>query len=164
MFCPNCGFQVSEDDRFCRTCGKQLTGTTPAPEPEPSVERDADQPTQDDAALYGYGDPNAELPTISRPRGNPWEFERQRVRADVDENWSMSDLGPPPPRPRRLWLWVIIGILAVMVIACCLFFSWVTFTDSGKRWIEGQATSIAIQVEATNQALGTPMATPTGDN
>jgi flagellar basal body-associated protein FliL len=94
-------------------------------------------------------------------RRNAWEFERARVRSgDADDEWKMSDLGPPPSQKRRTWLWIIIAILALLVLSCCIFMYWVTYTDSGTEWFSGIATEAAEIIEATEQASATPGASP----
>jgi flagellar basal body-associated protein FliL len=72
----------------------------------------------------------------------------------------MSDLGPAPPQKRRTWLWIVIAILALMVLACCVFMYWVSYTDGGQDWFSGIATEAAEIIEATEQASATPEASP----
>lgn len=145
--CPNCGHDVSADDRFCSNCGARL-------EPEASPAEKAPESTssasEENAPIEG-----TVIPALGRK--NAWEYERDRLRdATGDDEWRMSDLGPPPPRRRRTWLWVVIGILALMVLACCVFLYWVGYTDGGQEWFEGIATEAAEIVEATEQASATP--------
>lgn len=78
---------------------------------------------------------------------NEWELAD---REPADENWTMSSLGPPPKRPRRTWLWIIVAILAAFVLACCIFFFWISATDSGSQWFSDFATTVS--EEATKQA------------
>lgn len=152
--CPNCGVQVSADDRFCSNCGARL-GAFPT-EADTSLEG-AERPGLEPDTSPGEPTPGAEpvLPTLGRK--NSWEYERDRVHSAADEDeWRMSDLGPPPPRKRRTWLWIVIGILALMVLLCCIFLYWVGYTDGGQEWFEGIATEAAEIVEATQQASATP--------
>lgn len=151
MNCPNCGHEVTPEDRFCSNCGTRLdhanadSGQTESTSPTEPSGGSTDQPV---------------LPTLGSRR-NAWEVQRQHVRSgSVDDEWTMSDLGPPPPQKRRTWLWIIIAILALMVLACCIFLYWVSYTDSGIEWISGVATEAAEIVEATEQASGTPVGTP----
>lgn len=152
--CPNCGHPISADDRFCSNCGARL-------EPAPTTSGDAGQVTPEAArerTTAPGGDAGSEepvLPTLGRR--NAWEYERDQMRgAGDDDEWRMSDLGPPPPRKRRTWLWIVIGILALLVLACCIFLYWVGYTDGGQEWFEGIATEAAEIVEATQQASATP--------
>jgi hypothetical protein len=43
-----------------------------------------------------------------------------------EPEWRMSDAGPlpEPVRRRRTWLWVLIGIVGVILLACCLAIIW----------------------------------------
>lgn len=135
--CPNCGAPVTADDRFCSNCGYRLE---PAPTAEPALT--AENPPVEPATV---------IPGVDRR--NAWEYERDRVQGAADDDeWKMSDLGPPPPRRRRTWLWVIIGILALLVLACCVFMYWIGYTDRGQEWFSGIATEAASIVEATQQA------------
>ncbi len=148
MNCPNCGQEITADDRFCSNCGTRLEPTGASghtgQDPEPSTGTST-EPV---------------LPTLGSRR-NAWEVQRQQVRGgNVDDEWTMSDLGPPPPQKRRTWLWIIIAILALLVLSCCIFLYWVSYTDSGIEWISGVATEAAEIVEATEQASGTPVGTP----
>ncbi len=151
--CPNCGQPVTADDRFCSNCGARLSTAAAA-----GAHQDETPPQQPSGSI---GDTTAEsqetvIPTLGRK--NSWEYERDRLHGSAtdDDEWRMSDLGPPPPRKRRTWLWIVIGILALMVIACCVFLYWVGYTDGGQEWFEGIATEAAEIVEATEQASATP--------
>lgn len=86
-----------------------------------------------------------------------WEIERERLR-NADDEWAMSDPGPAPPRRRRTWLWVLLGMIALVVIACCVAMGWIAFTDSGTEWAESIiATGEALATEtATEPAAATP--------
>jgi hypothetical protein len=151
MNCPNCGHEITTDDRFCSNCGTRLEPVAPSPTQQ--------EPSQDPRTEPS--DTGTVLPTLGSRR-NAWEVQRQQVRSgSVDDEWTMSDLGPPPPQKRRTWLWVIIAILALMVLSCCIFLYWVSYTDSGVEWISGIATEAAEQInQATEQASGTPVASP----
>lgn len=152
--CPNCGYPISGDDRFCSNCGTRLEpveGSTRETDSTTTViTPEQNAPTTGDTVIPGVG------------RRNAWEHERDRVRGgnDVDDEWTMSDLGPPPSRKRRTWLWVIIGILGLLVLSCCVFMWWIGYTDAGQEWFSGIATEAAEIIEATEQASGTPGATP----
>lgn len=141
--CPNCGAPVSPDDRFCSSCGYRLQ----TPEPNVPVE-----PAPEIAAAEPAGsEPSMVIPGVGRR--NAWEYERDQVRGAADDDeWKMSDLGPPPPRRRRTWLWIVIGLLALLVLGCCIFLYWIGYTDSGQDWFSGIATEAAEIVEATEQA------------
>lgn len=142
--CPNCGHENQDEDRFCSNCGTRLTRNAspeepPAPEPAtPSEPEPEPAPASEIPPQY--------TPPAAPPR-NEWELPD---REPVDENWTMSSLGPPPKRPRRTWLWIIVGILALFVLACCVFFFWISATDSGGRWFSDLATQVS--EEATKQA------------
>lgn len=152
--CPSCGHNVSADDRFCPNCGARLQ-PAPAPESSGSTDQDAGAETTGASTETG-GSQETVIPSLGRK--NTWEYERDRLHSSTadDDEWRMSDLGPPPTRKRRTWLWIVIGILALMVLACCVFLYWVGYTDGGQEWFEGIATEAAEIVEATEQASATP--------
>lgn len=152
--CPNCGQPVTADDRFCSNCGARLSPAAPA-----GGDDREDVPAQQQSGSTGDATDAGQEPVIpTLGRKNTWEYERDRLHSSTaeDDEWRMSDLGPPPPRKRRTWLWIVIGILALMVIACCVFLYWVGYTDGGQEWFEGIATEAAEIVDATQQASATP--------
>lgn len=137
--CPNCGQPVTADDRFCSNCGARL---------EPAAAGyDSDEATFPEGTSQ-----EPVIPTLGRK--NAWEYERDNVRSSSvdDDEWRMSDPGPLPPRRRRTWLWIVIGLLALLVLACCIFMYWIGYTDGGQAWFEGIATEAAEIVEATSEA------------
>lgn len=155
MNCPNCGHETTADDRFCSNCGTRLDSV--ASHSEAPAQQTTPQPAQSPSPDAG----ETVIPSVGRR--NAWEYERARVQSgDVDDEWKMSDLGPPPPKKRRTWLWIIIAILALLVLSCCIFLYWVSYTDSGVEWFSGIATEAAEIIEATEQASATPGATPGG--
>jgi len=153
--CPNCGHENQDDDRFCSNCGTRLTKTAPAeetgldapqvPEPTPVPEIPPEEP-EAPSSTRSTDIPPQYTPPAAAPR-NEWDLPD---REPAGENWTMSSLGPPPKRPRRTWLWIIVGILAIFVLACCIFFFWVSATDSGGQWFNDFATEVSNK--ATEQA------------
>ena len=69
--------------------------------------------------------------------------------ASVEEEWRMSSLGPPPSRKRPLWLMILIGIIAVCLLACVAIIGF-SFTGAGQDFFAAIATEAAQQ--ATEQA------------
>jgi len=61
----------------------------------------------------------------------------------------MSSLGPPPSRKRPLWLMILIGLIAVCLLACVALIGF-SLTDTGQEWIDDLSTQAAEQ--ATEQA------------
>ena len=86
-----------------------------------------------------------------------WEVERERLQSgQLDDEWSMSNLGPAKPQRRRTWLWVLLGLVVALVLACCIGGWWLIFTDSGQNFIDNiEATQTAIVQNSTE-----PAATP----
>lgn len=145
--CPNCGHENNEGDRFCSNCGARLTPISSPLEPE----READESSGSEASLESDTSdtvrarptiPPPVTPSFARPT-NDWET--QRNREPVDDDWKMSDLGPPPARRRRTWLWIIIAILAALVLACCAFLFFISATDTGTQWFNDLATEVSEQ-------------------
>lgn len=153
MNCPNCGHEITTEDRFCSNCGTRLDPVASPPDDASTMTQASTPATEDRPADEPV------IPTVGRR--NAWEYERAQVRGEnVDDEWKMSDLGPPPPRKRRTWLWVIIAVLALLVLSCCIFMYWVSYTDSGVEWFSGIATEAAEIIEATEEASATPDSTP----
>lgn len=148
--CPHCGHENQETDRFCSNCGTRLTPTAPpSPEEPPAPIEDAAPPEPEAPPPAPPSEPASTIPPqFTPPPRNEWDLPDRDE--PVDENWRMSSLGPPPQRPRRTWLWIIIAILALFVLACCIFFFWVSATDSGSQWFSDIATQVS--EEATKQA------------
>jgi len=69
--------------------------------------------------------------------------------ASVEEEWRMSSLGPPPSRKRPLWLMILIGLIAVCLLACVALIGF-SLTDTGQEWIDDLSTQAAEQ--STEQA------------
>ena len=45
FFCPNCGSPTAQEDKFCLSCGKQLSGSEPSPKAQqPPAAQPAQQP------------------------------------------------------------------------------------------------------------------------
>ena len=168
MYCSNCGHELAPDANFCPNCGAPVddSGASNTSAPRGKSPLDSDR----DWGGYSTGgeETREESAAPPPPPGNEpytgdggfadrkpdWEIERERLRSSSQDEWAMSDLGPPRGRPRRTWLWVLLGLIALVVIACCVAMWWITFTDSGIEWAEG--------IIATGEALATqtPDATP----
>lgn len=168
MYCSNCGQELPPEAKFCSNCGAPVNaGASGARVPGSTRDSDRDwggysnvedsRPSDEEPESYSPPPPESN-PTFDggfADRKPDWEIERERLRQSADDEWSMSSLGPPPPRRRRTWLWVLLGMIALIVIACCTFMGWIAFTDSGTEWAENViATSEAI---ATEQAGATPV-------
>ncbi len=126
--CPNCGHENGENDHFCSNCGAQL-----------------------DAESSGTSVPDQLTPPTSQPSNvipPPVDF-RAAPGASVEEEWRMSSLGPPPKRKRPLWLMILIGIIAVCLLACVALIGF-SFTSTGQDFFADIATEAAQQ--ATEQA------------
>lgn len=123
--CPNCGHENGENDHFCSNCGTNLdvvtsaNVTTESPGPRPNV-----------------------IPP-------PVELNRPPPGASVEEEWRMSSLGPPPSRKRPLWLMILIGLIALCLLACVAIIAF-SFTGTGQDWFADIATEAAQR--ATEQA------------
>lgn len=175
MFCSNCGQELAPDVKFCSNCGAPgNAGATAAGSNESDRERERredferawgsstgpvgsrqDEPADDtDAATndeYSHATYEGGFAT-KRPE---WEVQREQLREQPVDEWSMTDLGPATPRRRRTWLWVLLGTFAVVVIACCVFGWWLS-TDAGTEWFEGIATQAAEEIQRATEEAATP--------
>lgn len=173
-FCSSCGNPVGEKDD-----ASQDAWITPDSTPQSASEREAERRRDFEQAWGGSESFRSSEPETSSTTGNvipdtieqndttverdehglpiltsrknSWEVERERVRDEADDEWSMSDLGPPPPQKRRVWLWVVIAILAAIVIACCVFSYWLT-TDGGREFADRIFAEATQAAEATQEA------------
>lgn len=172
LYCSNCGQQLTADAKFCANCGAPVQAggaSTTAPSAESDRERQRREDFQN--AWGGSGprqqpEPDAFTPAptadddssadgfASRPAS--WETERANLREQTQDEWSMTDLGPARPQRRRTWLWVLLGIIAFIVLACCVFGWWITATDSGTEWFEGIATQAAEEMQRATEQAATP--------
>lgn len=173
MYCSNCGHELAPDAKFCANCGAPVNSGAPAgnsSESDRERERREDferawggsgtssqnqpgQPEQSAESADEYGNESYDGGfTTKRPE---WEVQREQLREQPVDEWSMTDLGPARPQRRRTWLWVLLGTIAVIVIACCVFSWWLT-TDSGTEWFEGLATRTAQEIQNATEAAATP--------
>ena len=143
MFCSNCGQELAPDSKFCSNCGApvnagaSLRGST---ENERERERREDFErswgSSHEATTDAASEPESQANDSATDDGGPgydsgfanrkaqWEIDRDNIRQPPTDEWSMTDLGPAKPQRRRTWLWVLLGIIAVIVIACCVFGWW----------------------------------------
>ncbi len=126
--CPNCGHENGENDHFCSNCGAGLDADS-------SITSDSTPSTP----------PTSQPPSVIPP---PVDF-KSPPGASVEEEWRMSSLGPPPKRKRPLWLMILIGLIAVCLLACVALIGF-SLTDTGQEWFSDIATQAAEQ--ATEQA------------
>lgn len=172
MFCSNCGQELAPESKFCSNCGAPVQSgasgasssgssrdsdrdwggystSDEAPTPQDAHE-DAVQPERAPTEVPYTGDGFAE-------RKPTWELERERLRDSATDEWSMPNLGPAKPQRRRTWLWVLLGMIALTVIACCVFFFWILGTESGTAWFEGIATQAAEEMVRATENAATPV-------
>lgn len=173
MFCSNCGQELAPEAKFCSNCGAPVqSGASGVPSDESQRERER---REDFERAWGGSTPSEETtqgspepvdPTPSTDtfseegfgdRKPTWEIEREKVRDQADDEWAMFDLGPPKQRRRRTWLWVLLGIIAFIVIACCVFGWWLTSTDAGMEWFDGIATQAAEEIQRATDEAATPV-------
>ncbi len=176
MFCSNCGQELAPDSKFCSNCGAPVNAGAPVSTP---AENDRERERREDfERAWGASDSSAtesvdepeslsdEPASTNEPtdidqaggfasRRAQWEIDRDNLRQQPIDEWSMTDLGPAKPQRRRTWLWVLLGIIAVIVIACCVFGWWLS-TDSGTEWFEGIATQAAEEINRATETVATP--------
>jgi len=109
-------------------------GDAPGPPAENAGVAGESSPIPSDAARSGY------------PMPPPVDFV-PTTRPSVEEEWRMSSLGPPPKRRRSIWLYILIGILALCILACVGVIAF-SQTDTGREWIEQAQTEAARATEA----------------
>lgn len=169
MNCSNCGHELAPDVKFCSNCGAPVqSGASSANTPVES------NPSGSERDWGGYSTGSTASGTSAPPpppaepqptysgdesftdRKPTWEMEREKLRQDVDDEWSMASLGPARPQRKRTWLWVLLGLIAFMIIACCVFGWWITATESGTEWFEGIATQAAEEIQKATEQAATP--------
>lgn len=168
MFCSNCGHELAPDVKFCSNCGAPVqSGASSANTPSGS------SPSGSERDWGGYSTGNSEPPASTPPppaapaqsysgdesltdRKPTWEVERDKLRQEADDEWSMASLGPARPQRKRTWLWVLLGLIAFVIIACCVFGWWITATESGTEWFEGIATQAAEEIQKATEQAATP--------
>ncbi len=145
--CPNCGQENSEDDRFCSNCGTRLTPVSSPLESQQGIVEDSVTGTTEESERSETTSVRSTMPPPVTPSfaRNTNDWESQRVREPVGDDWKMSDLGPPPERKRRKWLWIVIAILAAVVLLCCGFMLFISATDTGSQWFNDLATQVSEQ-------------------
>lgn len=52
MFCPNCGAQIPETDKFCSACGFAVASTQPEPEAQSDPQPEYTEPQQESQQAY----------------------------------------------------------------------------------------------------------------
>lgn len=176
MTCSNCGHENAHDAKFCSNCGAPVTSGAPAAGRSES-DRERERREDFERAWGGSTDPDAEShDQTAEPEADAteddefsdanyeggfatkrpaWEVQREQLREQPVDEWSMMDLGPAKPRRRRTWLWVLLGTIAVVVIACCVFAWWLS-TDAGTEWFEGIATQAAEEIQRATESAATP--------
>lgn len=167
LYCSNCGQQLASNAKFCSSCGAPVESGAPR--------AGTSRPTSSERDWGGYSQTTDSSPRDENPTPDPpsdsgnepyaggfanrkptWEAEREQARAGVDDEWSMPNLGPPKPQRRRTWLWVLLGMIALVVIACCVGMFWILGTESGTQWFEGLATQAAEEIQRATETAATP--------
>lgn len=176
MFCSNCGQELAPDAKFCSNCGAPVTTGAPAgnadentrdrerredferawagSKSEPSASKSEEPQSTDDDSDNGDDSTTAYEGGFATKRPE-WEVQREQLRDQPVDEWAMFDLGPAKPKRRRTWLWVLLGTIAVIVLACCVFGWWLT-TDTGTEWFEGIATQAANEMQSATESAATP--------
>lgn len=173
MYCSNCGQQLADEAKYCSNCGAPVQ--TGAPDSS-SAESDRERERREDfERAWGSSTPSPSAASNESDTSSPsssdddqsyeggfadrkatWEVEREKLRDQSNDEWAMFDLGPPKPQRRRRWLWVLLGMIAFIVIACCVFGWWITATESGTQWFEGIATQAAEEMQRATESAATP--------
>lgn len=183
MYCSNCGHELAPDAKFCSNCGAPVqSGASVAPGSPRESDRERERREDFQSAWGGWSSSDDRPSTtdaddaepLEAPRAEPqepadefsggfatdrkptWEVERERLRGAPDDEWSMTNLGPAKPQRRRTWLWVLLGVIAFIVIACCVFGWWITGTESGQEWFNGVATQAAEEIQRATDEAATP--------
>lgn len=178
MFCSNCGHDLAPDVKFCSNCGAPVNSGASSGTPDESDKNRRERERREDFENAWGGTADA-TPTDNQPsepvedsstdeysdeqysggfatKRPEWEVQREQLRDEPADEWSMSDLGPVAPKRRRKWLWVLLITLAVIAIACCVFGYWISFTDSGNDFVNDLATQQADLLSTREADEATP--------
>ena len=73
MFCPNCGTNVGNAERFCPNCGAALNQNTASANPQPNPQPNYQQPNyqQPNYQQPNYQQPNYQQPNYQQPNYQP---------------------------------------------------------------------------------------------
>lgn len=167
MQCSNCGHELAPDAKFCSSCGSPVN----ADESDGGFTSESDRERErreDFARAWGSSDsenptePESEEPPVPyteesftggfADRKPTWELEREQLRNQADDEWTMPSLDDPKPQRKRKWLWVVLAVMGLFVVSCCIFLGWISFTGSGMNWVENLATQAAEEMQRATEA------------
>ncbi len=113
MYCKNCGFQLQEDDVFCKSCGTKVEKNAPeAPEMgkiSPSILPNTEKPVEPTVV------PNVEEPVQPIPMASNYIPPQTSMMKDLNQPNVMNGENPTEKKKNKS-IFIIIGVIVVVVI------------------------------------------------
>lgn len=134
MICPNCQAIIGDDSNFCTNCGTKvspliqpaeetvvLNAQAPMPEAVPEAAPTSAAPVMQDPASVPQAPPYSEqayqpLPSQSQPFPNQ-SYQNQTYQTLPYQPQGFPPVGPAPKKSGKAWLWILLGVLALALIA-----------------------------------------------
>ena len=139
MFCPECGTQCGDEQRFCNNCGAQL-GNVAEAVPEAFEEVREDSPVTEDAATEtpAVEAPAADAPVFAAPVAEQPPVQEQQPVFQPPVQPAEHEFAPPPPGfmpPPPLKKCGVGKWIARIVISCLpLLVTYLALFISGVIW------------------------------
>ncbi len=143
MFCPNCGNQLSDDSKFCDSCGASIV-EEPTPQPEPA-------PQPEPVAEPQYQQPQYQQPQYQQPQYQQQYVPQYQLRPKAPSHQGMPGLAAGIAG-------MAIGIL-LLIHALQNLVSYIDLVDSASKYYDvadsiSDSTWISLIISVLASVLG----------